>query len=94
MTPPNRPLTGSANDPQAVLEQVFGYAEFRAQQNAIIESVMSGNDALVIMPTGGGKSLCYQIPSLCLPGVGIVVSPLIALMADQVAALNQLLGAG
>ena len=90
MTPTNRPLTGSGSDPQSVLEQVFGYAEFRAQQHAIIESVMNGQDALVIMPTGGGKSLCYQIPSLCLQGVGIVVSPLIALMADQVAALNQL----
>ncbi len=90
MTPPNKPLTGSAKDPQAVLEQVFGYAEFRAQQRTIIDSVMSGRDALVIMPTGGGKSLCYQVPSLCLQGVGIVVSPLIALMADQVAALNQL----
>ncbi len=76
--------------PEQVLQQVFGYHEFRAQQRAIISCVMSGSDALVIMPTGGGKSLCYQVPSLCLPGLGIVVSPLIALMADQVAALNQL----
>jgi len=77
-------------DPQAVLEQVFGYTDFRAQQRAIVDCVVNGGDALVIMPTGGGKSLCYQIPSLCMQGVGIVVSPLIALMADQVAALNQL----
>ena len=86
MTPP----PAHSADPQAVLEQVFGYDAFRAQQRAIIDTVISGNDTLVIMPTGGGKSLCYQVPSLCLHGVGIVVSPLIALMADQVAALNQL----
>jgi len=88
--PPMPPMPAESTDPQSVLEQVFGYDAFRAQQAAIIDSVMSGKDALVIMPTGGGKSLCYQVPSLCLQGVGIVVSPLIALMADQVAALNQL----
>ncbi len=76
--------------PHHVLEQLFGYPSFRSQQAAIINAVMTGEDALVIMPTGGGKSLCYQIPSLCLEGLGVVVSPLIALMADQVAALNQL----
>ena len=72
------------------LQSVFGYSQFRGSQQAIIEQVLSGNDVLVLMPTGGGKSLCYQIPSLVLPGVGIVISPLIALMQDQVTALHQL----
>jgi len=76
--------------PQHILEQRFGYPSFRSQQAAIIDAVIAGDDALVIMPTGGGKSLCYQVPSLCLPGLGVVVSPLIALMADQVSALTQL----
>jgi len=75
---------------QQILQQVFGYAEFRGDQRAIIEYVASGGDALVLMPTGGGKSLCYQIPALLRPGVAIVVSPLIALMQDQVDALRQL----
>jgi ATP-dependent DNA helicase RecQ len=73
-----------------VLEHVFGYAEFRGQQRAIVEAVIAGEDALVLMPTGGGKSLCYQIPALVRPGVAIVVSPLIALMQDQVSSLQQL----
>ena len=77
-------------DPQTILEQTFGYAEFRGAQREIIDTVMRGEDALVVMPTGGGKSLCYQIPGLARPGTAIVVSPLIALMADQVAALRQL----
>jgi len=68
---------------------VFGYAEFRGQQAQIIEHVTAGGDALVLMPTGGGKSLCYQIPALARSGVGVVVSPLIALMQDQVDALLQ-----
>ncbi len=72
-----------------VLQSVFGYESFRGQQQAIIEQLSSGDDALVLMPTGGGKSLCYQIPSMLRPGVGIVVSPLIALMQDQVDALRQ-----
>ncbi len=76
--------------PQYTLEKTFGFNGFRGQQAAVIEHLMAARDALVIMPTGGGKSLCYQIPSLCLPGLGIVVSPLIALMSDQVAALLQL----
>ncbi|MDZ7925073.1 MAG: DNA helicase RecQ [Marinagarivorans sp.] len=76
--------------PLHVLEHVFGYHEFRDQQEAIVNAVVGGNDALVIMPTGGGKSLCYQIPALVRPGVGVVVSPLIALMQDQVEALRAL----
>ncbi|MET9417738.1 DNA helicase RecQ [Streptomyces klenkii] len=72
------------------LRRVFGYDAFRGEQEAIIEHVVAGGDALVLMPTGGGKSLCYQIPALVRPGVGVVVSPLIALMQDQVDALRAL----
>ncbi len=73
-----------------VLNQIFGYPDFRGQQQEIIEHVVDGGDALVLMPTGGGKSLCYQIPSLVRPGTGVVISPLIALMQDQVDALRTL----
>ena len=73
-----------------LLHQVFGYPAFRGPQAGIVDHVAHGGDALVLMPTGGGKSLCYQIPALLRPGVGIVVSPLIALMQDQVDALRQL----
>jgi ATP-dependent DNA helicase RecQ len=79
-----------ATSAQKVLSEVFGYSTFRGAQQAIVECVIQGGDALVLMPTGGGKSLCYQIPALVRQGVGIVVSPLIALMQDQVDALNQL----
>jgi len=73
-----------------ILLDVFGYTAFRGEQRAIVEHVVAGGDALVLMPTGGGKSLCYQLPALLRHGVGIVVSPLIALMQDQVDALSQL----
>ena len=76
--------------PRELLQRVFGHADFRGPQQAIIEHLANGNDALVLMPTGGGKSLCYQVPALLREGVGIVVSPLIALMQDQVEALRQL----
>lgn len=75
---------------QQVLRRVFGYDSFRGLQHDIVAQVIEGGDALVLMPTGGGKSLCYQIPALVRPGVGVVISPLIALMQDQVDALNAL----
>ena len=78
------------NQAAEILSSVFGYDSFRGQQQEIIEQLLSGNDSLVLMPTGGGKSLCFQIPSIVMAGVGIVVSPLIALMQDQVNALHQL----
>jgi len=82
--------TVSQRDPEQVLHEVFGYESFRPLQGDIIREVASGRDALVLMPTGGGKSLCYQVPALVRPGTAVVVSPLIALMQDQVAALEEL----
>jgi ATP-dependent DNA helicase RecQ len=79
-----------ARNPLEVLKRVYGYPDFRGKQADVISQVVSGGDAVVLFPTGAGKSLCFQIPALCRPGVGIVVSPLIALMRDQVEALKQL----
>jgi ATP-dependent DNA helicase RecQ len=84
---PDPPVAASADE---VLHRVFGFAEFRGLQRPAVEAVISGRDALVLMPTGGGKSLCYQVPALVRPGTALVISPLIALMDDQIAALRQL----
>jgi ATP-dependent DNA helicase RecQ len=83
--PQHRDFTGA--DPRAVLKEVFGYDEFRADQADIVAQVVAGGDAVVLMPTGGGKSVTYQVPALVRPGTGLVISPLIALMHDQVDAL-------
>ncbi len=84
------PQAPTLADAQRVLETVFGYKTFRPHQADIIETLLSGRDALVLMPTGGGKSLCYQVPALTRRGLGVVVSPLIALMQDQVDTLREL----
>ena len=73
----------------SILEEYWGNDTIRPLQQEIIESVVAGNDTLALLPTGGGKSLCYQVPALCRAGVGIVISPLIALMRDQVEAMRQ-----
>jgi ATP-dependent DNA helicase RecQ len=78
-----------ADRAREILQRLFGYAQFRGPQEAIVDHLTAGGDALVLMPTGGGKSLCYQIPALLRAGTGVIVSPLIALMQDQVAALTQ-----
>lgn len=80
----------TSSKPLTVLQDVFGHAQFRLQQAQAIDHILAGADALVLMPTGGGKSLCYQVPALLLPGTTVVVSPLIALMQDQVSGLRAL----
>ena len=80
----------SAKSPLSILKQVYGYDQFRGKQEEIIKHLIDGGSSFVLMPTGSGKSLCYQIPALCRDGVGVVISPLIALMQDQITALEQL----
>src|ERR1700744_1969206 len=94
--PHKRPMPSvaeAAADPldeaREILRRTFGHAEFRGLQADVIAQVLAGNSAMAVLPTGGGKSVCYQIPSMIRPGLGLVVSPLIALMTDQVAALQQ-----
>src|ERR1700733_15161521 len=84
---PPSPTQGTALQ---ILHKNYGFKSFRGQQAEIIDHVIAGGNAFVLMPTGSGKSLCYQIPALCRNGVGIIVSPLIALMQDQVTALKEL----
>ena len=78
------------DDARAELRRVWGHADFRGRQAEVVEEMLAGRDAVAVLPTGGGKSVCYQLPALLRPGTGLVVSPLVALMADQVAALRQL----
>src|SRR5690348_10122497 len=81
-------MTPTLDDARALLRARFGYPEFRPGQERAVRAVLEGRDTLVILPTGGGKSLCYQVPALLLPGLTVVVSPLISLMKDQVDALT------
>lgn len=83
------PCPANSDTPEALLQRIWGHGAFRGLQRPVIEAVMAERDVLAVLPTGGGKSLCYQIPALLRPGLGVVVSPLIALMTDQVAALTQ-----
>src|SRR5689334_1335701 len=82
-------MTKAAIEPLDVLREVFGHAGFRGLQEDVVRHVVGGGDAVVLFPTGAGKSVCYQVPALCRTGVAVVVSPLIALMRDQVEALQQ-----
>ena len=76
-------------DKYEALKRYFGHTQFRPGQEALVDALLSGRDVLGVMPTGAGKSVCYQLPALLLPGVSLVISPLISLMKDQVAALEQ-----
>src|SRR5579871_6081039 len=80
----------AADEPGSVLRRIFGFPGFRGQQEQVVRHVIAGGDALVLAPTGGGKSICFQLPALCRHGTAVVISPLLALMDDQVAALRQL----
>jgi ATP-dependent DNA helicase RecQ len=88
--PPESTTEPLAEHAATLLRDVFGYADYRGAQAAVVATALAGRDSLVLMPTGGGKSLCYQLPALVRPGTGLVVSPLIALMEDQVGALREL----
>ena len=83
-------VQGAIREPLDVLHEVFGHVGFRGQQQAVVEHVVAGGDAVVLFPTGAGKSICYQVPALCRRGVAVVVSPLIALMRDQVRQMQSL----
>ena len=82
-------LANPVHSPQEALRQAFGFTSFRPHQGEIVDAILAGRDVFATLPTGGGKSLCYQLPSLLLPGLTVVVSPLIALMEDQVTAARQ-----
>ena len=86
--PPLAPGSPPLAPARVLLRDVFGFHEYRPHQEEVVEHLVAGGDAFVLMPTGGGKSLCYQLPALVRPGTGIVVSPLISLMKDQVDALR------
>ncbi len=81
-------MDGSSATAQSILSEVFGFETFRPMQADIVDAVANGRDVLAILPTGGGKSLCFQLPALLRPGLTVVISPLIALMRDQVRALR------
>ena len=83
------PTAPSLADARATLERVWGHADFRGRQAEVVTEILAGRDVVAVLPTGGGKSVCYQIPAMLRPGLGLVVSPLIALMTDQVEALKQ-----
>lgn len=85
----NHPSTTSLNEIRAALQKIWGYEDFRPPQGEIIHSLLAKKDALIIMPTGGGKSICFQLPALLQTGLTLVVSPLIALMENQVQELRQ-----
>ena len=87
---PHNRFVNNYSSPIELLQNLYGYEQFRGNQAAVIDAAVAGSDCLVLMPTGGGKSLCYQIPALLREGTGIVISPLIALMQDQASALQQL----
>ena len=88
--PPAGTGTPPMNDARRALDTVFGFEAFRPGQEAVIEALLGGRDVLTVMPTGSGKSLCFQVPALVMGGLTVVVSPLVALMQDQVAALKLL----
>ena len=82
-------MTAVTIDPQQLLREHFGFDDFREGQRKVIDYLLQGNSAAAVFPTGGGKSLCYQLPAMALPGLTLVVSPLIALMKDQIDALQR-----